>query len=119
MKLILKTSYRDVELMETPGLAVVELTPRLAQRIYRFRNAVKQLGCYSITEFNYDLEFTEWAENDDGVEIPGKPLRVDVNELVVTDDMFHWTCMVRHTDVVLTTQSTFIDDIPYPDDEDL
>jgi hypothetical protein len=120
MKIILETSYRDVELMETPGLAVADMTPELIQRIYRFQRAVKHLECYEITEFNYMCEFTQWAENEkDGKTIPGEELRTECNILHVGDVYFKWVCYVKHTDVELVTEETAIDILPNPYDEEL
>ena len=119
MKLILETSYPDVELMETPGLAVVDMTPELIRRIYRFQRVVKHLDCYEVTEFNYMCEFTEWAEDEEGKTIPGDELRTECNILHVGKTYFKWVCYVKHTDVSLTTEETAIEELPNPYDEEL
>jgi hypothetical protein len=124
MKLELKTSYRDVELMEAPGLAVVDMTPHLIKRVQAFCNAIKRLECYQITEFDYSPWWTTWAEDDEGNDVPGEELRVECCLLVVTEHYFKWKCYVKHTDVELVTDEVPIDKFPkvtsaFPEHEEL
>lgn len=119
MKLLLNTNYRDAELMETPGLTKVDMNDHLIRRIYRLSSAVKNLECYSITDWNCEAEFTQHAEDELGDVVPGKGLRTELNELVVTETSFYWQCVAKHSDVVLSTDWTDIDVLPNPYDEEL
>ena len=105
MKLILDTNKPDVELMETPGKAVIELTPGLIQRILKLSKAARELDVWSIQEFSYVPTWTVWAEDEKtGEEIPGdEELRTEGNLLCVTKEEYWWQMEPKHSDVTVST----------------
>lgn len=110
MKLELETSYRDVDLLEAPGLAVVELTHEKMARIIELSELGIRHDLLNVCDIDFYTDWTEYKEDDEGETIPGDPLRVELCRLIVSKKEFWWACYVKHTDVELVTESTNIDE---------
>ena len=111
LRLHLPTSYRDVELLEVPGLAVVDLNDRLMQRIRELQMYVVKARAYQISEFNYEAVFTQAEEDEEGRPVPGEPMRTECNELVVHEEYFFFQCYAKHSDVTISTECVYFDNL--------
>jgi hypothetical protein len=87
-----------------PDQATIDIDERLAKRILRLNKAVKRLGVYQITEFDYT---PDWAET--GIKEPD--WRVDCSILEVSDDHFHWSALIKHTNIELLTNAIYIKEL--------
>ena len=82
-----------------PDKVTIDIDEKLARRILRLNKAVIRLGVYQIQEFNYTPDFREA-----GVKVPD--WRLDCVILEVSDCIFRWTALIKHTSI-----EVFIDGI--------
>ena len=87
MKETYEITYPDIELINPPGLATVEMTSEIVNRILALREAVISYHAHKIVELNPAIEWTEWAEDDEGNTVVGDArLHTECDQLVVTKD---------------------------------
>lgn len=97
--------------IDTPTHARVKINLAFARKIRRQARIVKEQDAYSLNTFDYSLEYL--TEKDEGKFVPmGEDFRVQVEELVVTQDSINWTGVIKHTDITWTTDSILIKDLP-------
>ena len=113
MKLKLEVSQwpGDAETLAIPGLCLVCLDRAAISRILKLQKAVEELGLFKIEEFDYSPEWTQWAEDDEGNQVPGEPMRTERDCLVVTKDDVQWTAYIKYADVKLSTEPVLIADL--------
>ena len=87
-----------------PDKATIDIDERLAKRILRLARQVKRLGVYKISEFDYTPDYLET-----GVKNPD--WHVDCVILEVSDDHFHWSALIKHTNIELLTQAIYIKEL--------
>ena len=87
-----------------PDKATIDIDERFAKRILRLAREVKRLGVYKISEFNYTPDFHET-----GFKKPSWTL--DCVILEVSDDHFHWSALIKHTDIEVLTNAIYIKDL--------
>lgn len=87
-----------------PDKVVIAIDERLAQRILKLARQVKRLDVYKIVQFDYT---PDWKET--GVKNPD--WHVDCVTLDVTNDNFHWSSYIKHTNILLETEGISIKDL--------
>ena len=88
-------------LADGPATARVTLDVDTAKRIRKLAAACRKLHVTYISEWNYALT---WGSKTD-TDIAGEPWRVECCLLVVSDTDFHWTGIIKHSDVLLETET--------------
>lgn len=88
-------------LTDGPATARVTLDVDTAKRIRKLAAACRKLGVIYISEWNYE---PVWGSKTD-TDHDGEPWRVECCLLVVSDTDFHWTGILKHSDVVLETET--------------
>lgn len=107
MKFTLETSCSTSDAVEITH-AVVDLDVKQIARIRQLAAACKQLGVLSITEFDYA---PAWYGGDPEAE-EGEEKRVDIPELVVYADSFHWACAEKWCSDIIATETIYLRDLP-------
>lgn len=90
----------DEDCYGVPTSALVLLTPAQRARIRQLAQAVAELDCFCVEEFNYA---PDWFGTDD--------TRIDTCRLVVTREDFWWEGMLKHTSVAIQTDRTAVADL--------
>jgi len=112
MELVIE-AYDSQDDWDYIGLAKVKITPELYDRVKELYKVVKELGVQSITEASY---IPDWYRGVDKLMTPAERLEETpewVNarcvELVVTwYGGFRWQGYVKHTDVMVHTETLCI-----------
>lgn len=115
MELVVE-AYDGQDDWEFASLAKVKMTPELYDRIKELYKVVKELGVQSITETSY---VPDWYEGADKLMTPAERLEnapewvnVQCVELVVTRyGGFRWQGYVKHTTVMVRTETLYIEDM--------
>jgi hypothetical protein len=93
-----------------PDVAVVQICDGLAARIIKLAEAVKQLGVYKVSLFDYTPDYfvrDYESEDENAYKEPEDPnsCRVECVTLNVTDSDFFWSGILKHTDTRFETAS--------------
>jgi len=99
-----------------PEVAVVQIGDELAARIFKLAEAVRQLGVYKVSLFDYTPDyFVRDHESDDegAYKEPEDPYECHVEcvTLNVTDSDFFWSGILKHTDIRFETDSIPLTDL--------
>ena len=99
-----------------PEVAVIQIGNELATRILRLAEAVKQLGVYKVSLFDYTPEYfvrDHESEDENAYKEPDDPCecRVECVTLNVTDSDFFWSGILKHTDIRFETDSVPLTDL--------
>jgi len=115
LKLELEVTDNDGWCDDTATIAQVEITPERARRILVLQKAVKELGVFEITEFNYTARWLKGAYVNDPPEARKEQhleeVTCECNCLVVSDDYFKWTAFLKHTSVEMKTDLVKISEV--------
>ena len=88
-----------------PGKATIVLDEAAAKRILKLSKAAKRLGVYKIV----DWDGTPTYHGKDGD--TGEAWRLECATLNVTDDDFLYDAILKHTNIVIETESIRIEDL--------
>jgi len=99
-----------------PEVAVVQIDDELAARIVKLAEAVRQLGVYKLSMFDYTPDYfvrDHESEDENAYEEPEDPYdcRVECVTLNVTDSDFFWSGILKHTDIRFETDSVPLTDL--------
>jgi hypothetical protein len=95
-----------------PVLAVIDITPELAERIRALAHVVTDLNVYKIEELNYAPEWYSDFEETDDEPVPGAPVQVDCVTLNVTNEEYWWEAYLPDTQITCRTDTLTIADLP-------
>lgn len=119
-KLILSVSDSS-DFFEAADYAVIELSADMMARIRKLSEAVRTLGVYRVSEFDYfcvfmNADYDQWESG----KVPLKEYqgRTECNLLNVTDSGFYWSGLYRHTDIRWSTDTVYLSDLDSGDDYD-
>lgn len=119
-KLILSVSDSS-DFFEAADYAVIELSADMIARIRKLSEAVRTLGVYRVSEFDYSCVFmnTDYDRWESG-KVPLKEYqgRTECNLLNITDSGFYWSGLYRHTDIRWSTDTVYLSDLDSGDDYD-
>lgn len=112
---ILSVSINN-EFMTGPEIAVVQIDDELTARIIKLAEAVKQLGVYRASFFDYTPDYficDYESEKENAYKVPDDPsdCRVECVILNVTESDFYWSGILKHTDVRFETESVPLVDL--------
>lgn len=99
-----------------PEVAVVQIGDELAARIFKLAEAVKELGVYKVSLFDYTPDYyvrDHESEEEDAYKEPDDPYecRVECVTLNVTDSDFFWSGILKHTNIRFETDSVPLKDL--------
>lgn len=119
-KLILSVSDSS-DFFEAADYAVIELTAEMIARIRKLSEAVRTLGVYRVSEFDYscafmNADYDQWESGK--VPLKEYQVRTECNLLNVTDNGFYWSGLYRHTDIRWSTDTVYLSDLDSGDDYD-
>ena len=99
-----------------PEVAIVQISDVLAARILKLAEAVKQLGVYKVSLFDYTPDYfvrDYESEVENAYKEPDDPCdcRVECVTLNVTDSDFYWSGILKHRDIRFETDSVPLTDL--------
>ena len=99
-----------------PEVAVVQIDDELAARIVKLAEAVRQLGVYKLSMFDYTPDYfvrDHESEDENAYKEPEDPCecRVECVTLNVTDSDFFWSGILKHSDIRFETDSVPLTDL--------
>ena len=97
----LKLSVHSGVDTDYPASLTVSITPELAKRIKQLSRECTRLKVTYISEFEYS---PTWGSRNDR-DIDGSEWRIECSMLVVSDTDFHWTGILKHSSIMMESQT--------------
>lgn len=113
-KVSLEVYVYDEYIDTRPERAEITITPKLIERVLELSDAVKNVKAFQIQEIDYSPDWLceKYEKDDDGTGDPEyvewEDGSMDTVMLNVSDDDFRWKGWIKHTNILVETESIFI-----------